>query len=84
MISHRRILNHTLFSLIVTERAVTEITTCGPPIILVVPLKRAFQYRFTVNVWRGLIANQTIGQFVLEQRLAADNYPYFLTNELLF
>jgi hypothetical protein len=34
-----------------------------------------------VNVWCGLIADQLTGPWALEQRLTADTYMNFVTNE---
>lgn len=40
-----------------------------------------FQYRFSVNVWCGMIDYQLIGPFVLENRLTGQSYLEFLQNE---
>lgn len=41
-----------------------------------------FQHRFSVNVWCGMIDNNLIGPFLLENRLTGDHYLRFLQNEL--
>ncbi|XP_070529809.1 uncharacterized protein [Cardiocondyla obscurior] len=42
----------------------------------------AFQYRWTVNVWAGVIGNQVIGPHFLPPRLTGECYQHFLENVL--
>lgn len=41
-----------------------------------------FQRRFSVNVWCGIVDDELIGPFILENRLVAETYMEFLRNEL--
>lgn len=41
-----------------------------------------FQYRFSINVWAGLVNGQLIGPFVLPNRLTGNDYLLFLQNYL--
>jgi hypothetical protein len=43
-------------------------------------VERAFQHRFSVNVWCGLIGDHVIWPFVFEQCVTADNHVNCLTN----
>lgn len=45
-------------------------------------VERNFQYRFSVNVWCGLLYNRLIGPFILPGRLNAEFYLHFLQEEL--
>ncbi|XP_070531446.1 histone-lysine N-methyltransferase SETMAR-like [Cardiocondyla obscurior] len=42
----------------------------------------AFQYRWSINVWAGLIDNHVIGPYFLPPRLTGEFYEYFLDTEL--
>ncbi|XP_067209021.1 uncharacterized protein, partial [Linepithema humile] len=42
----------------------------------------AFQRRWSINVWAGIIANQVIGPYFFPSRLNGDIYAEFLQNEL--
>ncbi|KYN05077.1 hypothetical protein ALC62_04065 [Cyphomyrmex costatus] len=42
----------------------------------------AFQHRWSINVWAGMIANQVIGPFFLPPRLNGEIYADFLRNKL--
>ncbi|XP_066601289.1 uncharacterized protein [Prorops nasuta] len=42
----------------------------------------AFQYRYTVNVWAGLIGNNIIGPYFLPPRLNGEVYADFLREQL--
>ncbi|XP_050307516.1 uncharacterized protein LOC126744202 [Anthonomus grandis grandis] len=44
--------------------------------------QNSFQYRFSVNVWAGVIGNQVIGPHYLPDNLNGDNYLEFLQNDL--
>ena len=41
-----------------------------------------FQYRFSVNIWCGVLNNRLIGPFVFQERLTSERYLLFLQNEL--
>ncbi|EZA59595.1 hypothetical protein X777_00264 [Ooceraea biroi] len=42
----------------------------------------AFQYRWSINVWAGIIGNQVIGPYFLPPRLTGDIYRNFIMNKL--
>lgn len=41
-----------------------------------------FQYRFSVNIWCGVLNNLLIGPFVFQERLTSEHYLNFLQNDL--
>lgn len=41
------------------------------------------QYRFSVNLWAGIVGNRLIGPHILPDRLNSDNYLNFLQNDLI-
>lgn len=41
-----------------------------------------FQHRFSFNVWAGIIGDTLIGPFILPNRLNANSYLNFLSNDL--
>ncbi|XP_070521818.1 uncharacterized protein [Cardiocondyla obscurior] len=44
--------------------------------------RTAFQYRWQLHVWAGVIENQIIGPYFLPPRLNGERYAYFLENDL--
>ena len=44
--------------------------------------QRAFQHRFSINVWAGIIGDHLVGPFVLPDRLTGRTYERFLQDDL--
>lgn len=45
-------------------------------------IARNFQYRFSINVWCGVIHDKLIGPFIFQERLTGQAYLQFLQEEL--
>jgi hypothetical protein len=41
-----------------------------------------YQYRFSINVWCGVIGDQLIGPYIFPQHMTGDIYANFLQEEL--